>query len=178
MTHDPVRLFSPVIGNAGSNHEAIVLYQQDHILPEALPYFDSLWIADHFYGFDARTDLFLEAWTTTWLEQVPRRHPVPPRPRSWLPAPSTHRQDGGALQVLTGGRFVLGIGAGWRGDEYEARLRLPQAVGALRQLEELIHICRLMWSEDIRPSMANTSASATKAPVRTRCPASASGRPA
>ena len=27
--------------------------QERHILPEALQYFDSLWIADHFYGFDA-----------------------------------------------------------------------------------------------------------------------------
>ena len=60
MTHDlKFGWFSPVIGNAGSNHEAIVLYQQDHILPEALPYFDSLWIADHFYGFDARTEEYV-----------------------------------------------------------------------------------------------------------------------
>ena len=47
---------SPVIGNRWSDHQPIVIYQQDHILPTALPHFDSLWIADHFYGFDARTD--------------------------------------------------------------------------------------------------------------------------
>ena len=69
MTHDlKFGWLSPVIGNAGSDHQAIVLYQQEHILPTALPFFDSLWIADHLYGFDARTDPFLEAWTTlTWL---------------------------------------------------------------------------------------------------------------
>ena len=55
---------SPVIGNRWSDHQPIVVYQDEHILGEALPHFDSLWIADHFYGFDAKTDPFMEAWTT------------------------------------------------------------------------------------------------------------------
>ena len=72
MTHDlKFGWLSPVIGNAGSDHQSIVLYQQEHILPTALPYFDSLWIADHFYGFDARTDLSLK--------------PGPPSP-GWAPS--------------------------------------------------------------------------------------------
>jgi hypothetical protein len=34
MTHDlKFGWLSPVIGNAGSDHQAIVLYQQEHILP-------------------------------------------------------------------------------------------------------------------------------------------------
>ena len=140
-----------MIGNAGSNHEAIVLYQQDHILPEALPYFDSLWIADHFYGFDARTDPFLEAWTTlTWLgakfPDVNLCHHV--LGHGYRP-PALTAKMAATLQVLTGGRFVLGIGAGWRGDEYEAYgYNFPKPSVRFAQLEELIHICRLMWSED------------------------------
>lgn len=140
-----------MIGNAGSNHEAIVLYQQDHILPEALPYFDSLWIADHFYGFDARTDPFLEAWTTlTWLgakfPDVTLCHHV--LGHGYRP-PALTAKMAATLQVLTGGRFVLGIGAGWRGDEYEAYgYDFPKPSVRFAQLEELIHICRLMWSED------------------------------
>lgn len=140
-----------MIGNAGSNHEAIVLYQQDHILPEALPYFDSLWIADHFYGFDARTDPFLEAWTTlTWLgakfPDVTLCHHV--LGHGYRP-PALTAKMAATLQVLTGGRFVLGIGAGWRGDEYEAYgYNFPKPSVRFAQLEELIHICRLMWSED------------------------------
>ncbi|MFM2436992.1 MAG: hypothetical protein RL353_982, partial [Actinomycetota bacterium] len=59
---------SPVIGNQWSDHQPIVMYQEKNILPIALQHFDSLWIADHFYGFDAPTDPFMEAWTTlTWL---------------------------------------------------------------------------------------------------------------
>ena len=140
-----------MIGNAGSNHEAIVLYQQDHILPEALPYFDSLWIADHFYGFDARTDPFLEAWTTlTWLgakfPDVTLCHHV--LGHGYRP-PALTAKMAATLQVLTGGRFVLGIGAGWRGGEYEAYgYNFPKPSVRFAQLEELIHICRLMWSED------------------------------
>ena len=59
---------TPVIGNRWSNFQPIVMYQEQHILPTALQHFDSLWLADHFYGFDAPTDPFMEAWTTlTWL---------------------------------------------------------------------------------------------------------------
>ena len=42
MTHDlKFGWLSPVVGNAGSDHQAIVLYQQEHILPTALPFFDT-----------------------------------------------------------------------------------------------------------------------------------------
>ena len=59
---------SPVIGPPESGHVPIVIYQAEHILPTALQHFDSVWLADHFYGFERRTDPFLESWTTiTWL---------------------------------------------------------------------------------------------------------------
>ncbi|MEI6743718.1 MAG: LLM class flavin-dependent oxidoreductase, partial [bacterium] len=50
---------SPVIGNKWSNHQPIVVFQEKHILPTALPHFDSLWVADHFYGMDTHTDPFM-----------------------------------------------------------------------------------------------------------------------
>ena len=42
-----------MIGNRWSDHKPIVMFQERNILPTALEHFDSLWIADHFYGFDA-----------------------------------------------------------------------------------------------------------------------------
>ena len=54
-----------------------------------------------------------------------------------------------SLQTLSGGGFVLGIGAGWRGDEYAAYgYDFPAPSVRFAQLEEVIQICRLMWTED------------------------------
>ena len=149
---------SPVIGNRWSDFEPIAAWQDQHILPTALPHFDSLWIADHFYGFDAKTDPFLEAWTTlTWLAA---RHPnvelchhvlgVGYRP------PALTAKMAATLQTLSGGRFILGIGAGWREDEYAAYgYDFPKPSVRFAQLEETITICRLMWTE-AEPSFEGT----------------------
>lgn len=149
---------SPVIGNRWSDHQPIVVYQDQHILPTALPHFDSLWIADHFYGFDAKTDPFLEAWTTlTWLaaryDNVTLCHHV--LGHGYRP-PALTAKMAATLQTLSGGRFVLGIGAGWRQPEYEAYgYDFPSAKVRFAQLEEVITICRLMWTQD-EPSFTGT----------------------
>ena len=149
---------APVIGNQWSDHRSIVLYQQDHILPTALPHFDSLWIADHFYGFDARTDPFLEGWTTlTWLAakfpDVQLCHHV--LGHGYRP-PALTAKMAATLQVLSGGRFILGIGAGWREKEYLAYgYDFPRPAVRFAQLEEVVRICRLMWTED-EPSFEGT----------------------
>ena len=141
---------SPVIGNRWSDYQPIVVHQDRHILPTALPHFDSLWIADHFYGFDAKTDPFLEAWTTlTWLAgrypDVELCHHV--LGHGYRP-PALTAKMAATLQLLSGGRFVLGIGAGWREDEYKAYgYDFPKASVRFAQLEEVITICRLMWTE-------------------------------
>ena len=151
MTELKFGWLSPVIGNRWSDYQPIVMYQQDHILPEALPHFDSLWIADHFYGFDARTDPFMEAWTVlTWLaarfDDVTLCHHV--LGCGYRP-PALTAKMAATLQVLCGGRFVLGIGAGWREDEYEAYgYDFPKPSVRFAQLEETVEICRRMWTED------------------------------
>jgi alkanesulfonate monooxygenase SsuD/methylene tetrahydromethanopterin reductase-like flavin-dependent oxidoreductase (luciferase family) len=142
---------SPVIGNRWSDYEPIARYQDQHILPTALPHFDSLWVADHFYGFDAKTDPFLEAFTTlTWLAA---RHPDVELCHHVLGhgyrPPALTAKMAATLQVLSGGRFVLGIGAGWRDDEYRAYgYDFPSTKERFEQLEEVVTICRLMWTED------------------------------
>jgi alkanesulfonate monooxygenase SsuD/methylene tetrahydromethanopterin reductase-like flavin-dependent oxidoreductase (luciferase family) len=149
---------SPVIGNRWSDHQPIVVHQDRHILPTALPHFDSLWIADHFYGFDAKTDPFLEAWTTlTWLAA---RHPNVELCHHVLGhgyrPPALTAKMAATLQTLSGGRFILGIGAGWREDEYLAYgYDFPKASVRFAQLEEVITICRKMWTED-EPSFEGT----------------------
>ena len=140
-----------MIGNRWSDHQPIVVYQDKHILPTVLPHFDSLWIADHFYGFDAKTDPFMEAWTTlTWLaaryENVQLCHHV--LGHGYRP-PALTAKMAATLQVLSGGRFILGIGAGWREGEYAAYgYDFPSPKVRFAQLEEVLTICRKMWTED------------------------------
>ncbi|TCK24557.1 LLM class flavin-dependent oxidoreductase [Pseudonocardia endophytica] len=141
---------SPAVGNRHSDHQPIAQFQDRHILPTALPHFDSLWLADHFYGFDEKTDPFLEAWTTlTWLaarhENVLLCHHV--LGHGYRP-PALTAKMAATLQVLSGGRFVLGIGAGWREAEYAAYgYDFPKPSVRFAQLEEVVRICRLMWTE-------------------------------
>ncbi len=159
MNHDlKFGWLSPVIGNRWSDHKPIVVHQAEHILPTATEHFDSLWIADHFYGFDAKTDPFMEGWTTlTWLagkfDNVELCHHV--LGHGYRP-PALTAKMASTLQVLSGGRFILGIGAGWRGDEYEAYgYDFPKPSVRFAQLDEVIDICRLMWTED-EPSYQGT----------------------
>lgn len=142
---------SPVIGNRFSEHKPIVVYQAEHILPTVNDHFDSIWIADHFYGMDAKTDPFMEAWTTlTWLAatfpDVLFCHHV--LGHGYRP-PALTAKMAATLQVLSDNRFMLGIGAGWRGEEYEAYgYAFPKPSVRFAQLEEVVEICRLMWTED------------------------------
>ena len=156
---------SPVIGNRWSDFEPIVMFQEQHILPTALQHFDSLWIADHFYGFDSPTDPFMEAWTTlTWLAaKFPNvllcHHVLGQGYRN----PALTAKMASTLQVLSGNRFMLGIGAGWREDEYLAYgYEFPRPAERFAQLEDLIHICRRMWTEDA-PSYTGKQFSITNA---------------
>src|SRR5439155_8575806 len=51
------------------------------------------------------------------------------------------------LQALSEGRFIMGIGAGWRGPEHTAYgYTFPPARVRIRQLEEAVQIMRLMWT--------------------------------
>jgi alkanesulfonate monooxygenase SsuD/methylene tetrahydromethanopterin reductase-like flavin-dependent oxidoreductase (luciferase family) len=149
---------SPVIGNRFSEHKPIVVYQAEHILPTVNDVFDSLWIADHFYGMDAKTDPFMEAWTTiTWLAakfpDLMLCHHV--LGHGYRP-PALTAKMAATLQVLSGNRFMLGIGAGWRGDEYEAYgYEFPNPSVRFAELEEVVQICRLMWTEE-EPSFSGT----------------------
>ena len=52
------------------------------------------------------------------------------------------------LQVLSGGRLGLGLGAGWREEEYGSYgYSFPKAEIRIRQLEEAVQIIRRMWTE-------------------------------
>jgi alkanesulfonate monooxygenase SsuD/methylene tetrahydromethanopterin reductase-like flavin-dependent oxidoreductase (luciferase family) len=51
------------------------------------------------------------------------------------------------LQILTGGRVILGIGAGWKEDEYRSYgYPFPPLKTRMEQLEEAVQVIRALWS--------------------------------
>jgi alkanesulfonate monooxygenase SsuD/methylene tetrahydromethanopterin reductase-like flavin-dependent oxidoreductase (luciferase family) len=62
-------------------------------------------------------------------------------------SPAVVAKMGATLQLLTGGRFVLGLGAGWRDDEYAAYgFDFPKPAVRLAQMEESIQIIQTLWA--------------------------------
>jgi alkanesulfonate monooxygenase SsuD/methylene tetrahydromethanopterin reductase-like flavin-dependent oxidoreductase (luciferase family) len=55
---------------------------------------------------------------------------------------------GATLQVLSGGRFVLGMGAGWHEEEYHAYgFDFPPARVRVEQLDEALQIIQALWTQ-------------------------------
>lgn len=115
--------------------------------------FDALWASDHFYadfrrsGGPAGTYPQLDA-----LVALPALATVTTRVTLGtlvlaigFRAPSVVAKAAASLDRLSGGRFELGVGAGWREDEYHAAgLPFPPAGERLTQLEEGIALIREM----------------------------------
>lgn len=113
----------------------------------ARPYFDTVWAEDHFQWEKRPT---LEAITTLSylagnfdgmrfgnivLGQSYRN-------------PALTAKMASNLQLLTGGKFILGIGAGWKEDEYKAYgYPYPSAGERIDQLEEAVQIIKAMWTQ-------------------------------
>ncbi len=117
--------------------------------------FDSAWISDHFIpwaGFVSPKTDTLECWTTLcYLAGLFKKLDF-----GTIVLCNSYRNPallakmGATLQVLSNGRFILGIGAGWKEDEYRAYgYEFPTAVTRIKQLEEAVQIIRRMWNEDI-----------------------------
>jgi alkanesulfonate monooxygenase SsuD/methylene tetrahydromethanopterin reductase-like flavin-dependent oxidoreductase (luciferase family) len=150
MTQIRFGWIAPVIGIPESSYVPIMMDQQAHILPVVAEHFDSLWVFDHFYGFDQRTDPYLECWTAlTWLAaRFPTLQVGTLVMGVGYRNPALVAKMGATLQTLSSGRLILGIGAGWRGEEYAAYgYPFPRAAVRIRQLEEAVQIIRLMWTE-------------------------------
>ncbi len=142
---------TPMVGPPESDFLPLAIYQERHILPTAMEHFDSLWACDHFYGFQRPTDPFLEGWTTlTWLAaRFPKvqlgHHVLGLGYRN----PALTAKMAATLQTLSGGRFILGIGAGWRGEEYRYYgYDFPRAAVRIAQLDEAVQLMRRMWTEE------------------------------
>lgn len=107
--------------------------------------FDTLWLDDHFHKDNAP---ILETWTTLtyWAAQYPAfRFGTSVLSQSYR-NPGLLAKMAATFQFLSGGRLVLGIGAGWKQDEYEAfNYPFPSARVRVEQLEDTACILKEMW---------------------------------
>ncbi len=116
--------------------------------------FDSLWVMDHFFQIRSNgpaEDPMLEGWTTLgYLAAHTRRARLGLMvggvhyrlPGLWVKAATT-------LDVLSGGRAWLGIGAAWNQEESDALgFPMPPLGTRFEMLEETLRMARAMWTGD------------------------------
>jgi alkanesulfonate monooxygenase SsuD/methylene tetrahydromethanopterin reductase-like flavin-dependent oxidoreductase (luciferase family) len=135
-------LAGPYRGKPASFHEDL-----DSILPKLEGHFRSLWMTDHFFWKDEPTH---EAITVMafLLGRFPKWEVGPMVLGQSYRNPAWTAKMAATLQILSGGRFIMGIGAGWKEDEYRAyNYDFPRAGIRIEQLEDTIEIMKRMWTE-------------------------------
>jgi len=114
--------------------------------------FDSIWVMDHFFqirGVGRTEEPMLEGWTTLGFLAAATK-----RARLGLMVGGVHYRSPGlwvkaatTLDVLSGGRAWLGIGAAWNREESEALgFPFPPLGERFEMLEETLQIAHEMWT--------------------------------
>lgn len=110
--------------------------------------FESIWLFDHFHTIpDTREEITFEAFTTlaalaTETRRVRLGHVVL---CAGYRNPALTTKMISTLDAISGGRTELGIGAGWKRDEWRAYgYGFPETRQRLKMLEEQLQIMRLM----------------------------------
>jgi alkanesulfonate monooxygenase SsuD/methylene tetrahydromethanopterin reductase-like flavin-dependent oxidoreductase (luciferase family) len=117
------------------------------------PHVDSVWVDDHLMPWarwQPNDTPYLECLTT--IASFAAAYPALRFGASVLCQsyrnPGLMAKMGANLQLLTGGRFLFGIGAGWMEEEYRAyNYPFPPAATRIAQLEEAIEVCKRLWTD-------------------------------
>mgnify|MGYP000098598938 CR=1 FL=1 len=118
----------------------------DAVIPRLAGRFTSLWLTDHFMWEDAPT---FEAWTA--MAFLAARYPAFQIGSAVLSQsyrnPALLAKMAATLHGLSGGRLILGLGAGWKEDEYRAYgYEFPDPKTRVDQLAETLEIVTRLWS--------------------------------
>lgn len=117
-------------------------------LEMAAGHFDSAWFVDHL---QYESNQILEGWTAvTYMAalypQFQFGHTVLSQS---FRNPALLAKMAATLQFMSGGRFILGIGAGWKEDEYTAYgYDFPSAGVRVEELEETLQIIKALWRDE------------------------------
>ena len=120
----------------------------DRALDLVAGHFHGAWLIDHLQFGDADV---LEGFTT--LSYMAARHPRLAFGHTVLCQsfrnPALVAKMGATLQFLSGGRFLLGMGAGWHEEEYRAYgYDFPPAGVRVAQLDEALRIIKALWTQE------------------------------
>ena len=114
-----------------------------------LDVFDSAWLYDHFYPVDGDGSC-LEGWTTL----AALAHHVPGKRVGHLVLANPYRNPGllakmaTAMDHVTNGRFILGLGAGWHMQEASAfGFEMPPVGARLKDLDAALTVIRALFDE-------------------------------
>jgi alkanesulfonate monooxygenase SsuD/methylene tetrahydromethanopterin reductase-like flavin-dependent oxidoreductase (luciferase family) len=111
-------------------------------------HFDSAWFIDHLQ--DGGADMLEGFAALTYMAAL---HPRLKFGHTVLCQsfrnPALLAKMGATLQFVSGGRFILGMGAGWNEEEYKAYgYGFPPDGVRVEQLEEALQIIKAMWTEE------------------------------
>ncbi len=119
----------------------------DVLLPKLTGHFKSLWMTDHFFW----SDLYAyEAWTVlSFLAARWQQFDLGPMVIGQnYRNPALLAKMAATLQVFSKGRFIMGIGAGWKEDEYHAyNYEYPTAGVRIEQLTDALEIIKRLWTQ-------------------------------
>ena len=109
--------------------------------------FDSAWLMDHFtWGPD---DAVFECWTTlsALSRETSKIHLGPFFLCNGYRNPALVAKMAATLDVISGGRLELGMGAGWKEDEYRAYgYAFDPPKVRIEKLDEAASIVKMMWT--------------------------------
>ena len=132
----------------GCTYEALATHWRE---ADALG-FDSIWIDDHFYPVvRPRAEAQMEAWTLLAAlarETTRIRIGILVGCNSYR-SPAVVAKMAATVDVLSGGRLIHGMGAGWFESEYRGYgFEFPSVGRRLAQLDEALTVQKLLWSEE------------------------------
>lgn len=148
-TRTPLQFgYNPPTGDRGIEQLNPATFTQDlqRVLDRVAPYFSSFWVSDHLM---TNNGFRMECWTQlTWLAAR-----YPDQILSTIVMANSYRHPpllakmAATLHAFSGGRFILGYGAGWAEEEYHAYgYDFPSARVRIAQMSEGIEVMRALWT--------------------------------
>jgi alkanesulfonate monooxygenase SsuD/methylene tetrahydromethanopterin reductase-like flavin-dependent oxidoreductase (luciferase family) len=126
------------------------LYMEDvtRLLDYVKGHYDSAWFIDHLQFGDSDV---LEGWTAlTYLSALyPEFYWGHTVLCQAFRNPALLAKMAATLQLMCGGRFIFGVGAGWHEEEHLAYgYRFPSAGTRVEELDETLQVIKAMWTEE------------------------------